>query len=445
MPSQSVAAGWPQDSAPALSLDQARRLQLHAQGLLSRPRRRARPADLVGAVERMRLLQIDTIQVVARSPYLVLFSRLGDFPLQWLDHALADGHLAEAWAHEACFVPAADFPWHEAWRPCREHHWAHRHARRMLHEHPAEMHALLEQVAREGPVRSSDFARQDRGAGGWWAWKPEKRWLEAWFALGELMVLRRENFARVYDLAANVRTRLDPPPAVAPAGIDRAAARRRFIVDTVRALGVVPARWIADYYRLRPQVTDREMQPLLADDGIFAVQVAGWSEPGYVHAEHAGALQRVRAGRLRATHTAVLSPFDPLVWDRQRLRGMFGFDYALECYLPASKRQHGYFVLPILHRGALVGRLDAKAHRAHGEFEIRALFLEPGVRRDAALADALAVALLHLADWHGTAAVRLGRTVRPADFAALLRASLVACRVTRSGAAPQRRRRNGAA
>ena len=426
MQSQSVAAGWPHDSAPALRLDQARRLQLHAQGLLSRPSRRARPADLVDAVERMRLLQIDTIHVVARSPYLVLFSRLGDYPMPWLDQALSEGRLAEAWAHEACFVPAADFPAHDAWRPRRGHHWAHRHAMRMLHEHPTQMRALLDRIAREGPVRSSDFTRPDRGTGGWWAWKPEKRWLEAWFALGELMVLRRDNFARVYDLAARVRSRLDPPGAAGMTGLDEVAVRRRFILDTVRALGVVPARWIADYYRLRPQVTDRELQPLLADGRVLAVRVAGWSEPAYVHADHAGALERVRAGRLRATHTAVLSPFDPLVWDRQRLRGMFGFDYALECYLPASKRQHGYFVLPILHRGALVGRLDAKAHRARGEFEIRALSLEPGVRGDLALADALAMALRRLAGWHGTPTVRLGRTIRPADFASSLRASLVA-------------------
>lgn len=398
---------------------------MHAQGLLAPPRRRARSQDLVDAVQRMRLLQIDTIHVVARSPYLVLFSRLGDYPVEWLEQALADGRLAECWAHEACFVTAGDFPLHDAWRHRRGHHWSYRHAERMQREHPAEMRALLERVARDGPVRSADFVREDRGAGGWWSWKPEKRWLEAWFALGELMVLRRERFQRVYDLAGRVRDRLVPPDDGAATGLDEASLRLRFIADTVRALGIVPARWIADYYRLRPQVSDQEMRPLVATGEVLQVDVAGWDAPGYVHADHADALTRAAGGRLRATLTAVLSPFDPLVWDRQRLQGMFGFDYALECYVPAPKRQFGYFVLPILHRGALVGRLDAKAHRVRGEFEIKALFLEPGVDGDAGLAGALAGALLRLAEWHGTPRIRLGRT-RPAAFAPLLRAALAA-------------------
>ncbi len=377
------------------------------------------------AVLRMRLLQIDTIHVVARSPYLVLFSRLGAYPPEWLELALVDGRLAECWAHEACFVPAIDFPLHDAWRHRRGHHWSYRHAEHMQREHPVEMRALLERVGQDGPVRSADFTREDRGSGGWWSWKPEKRWLEAWFALGELMVLRRDRFQRVYDLSVRVRGRLDPPDAGMAAGMDEAALRRRFIVDTVRALGVVPARWIADYYRLRPQVSDREMQPLLVDGEVLQVDVIGWDAPGYVHADHAEALARAVGGRLRATHTAVLSPFDPLVWDRQRLQGMFGFDYALECYVPAPKRQYGYFVLPILHRDALVGRLDAKAHRSRGEFEIKALVLEPGHDGDAGLADALAGTLRRLAEWHGTPTVRLGRA-QPAAFGRMLRTALAA-------------------
>jgi uncharacterized protein YcaQ len=403
-------------------LDQARRLQLHAQGLLQPARRRARPQDLVEAVARMRLLQIDTIHVVARSPYLVLFARLGDYPPAWLEQALAEGRLAECWAHEACFVPAADFPLHDAWRHSRAHHWSYRHAQRMHREHRKEMDALLERIAQQGPVRAADFTREDRGASGWWSWKPEKRWLEAWFALGELMVSRRERFQRVYDVTSRVRERLVPQVDAAEAP-GEATLRRRFIVDTVRALGITPARWIADYYRLRPQVTDRELQPLVAAGELLEVDVEGWSAPGYVHVDHADALARARTGRLRATHTALLSPFDPLVWDRQRVQGMFGFDYALECYVPAPRRQYGYFVLPILHRGALVGRLDAKAHRAQGRFEVKALFLEEGVAPDQHLAEPLARALQQLADWHGTPQVTIGRT-RPAAFARVLKSAL---------------------
>lgn len=406
-----------------LSLGQARALQLFAQGLLQPLRRRPRRDDVVTTIERMRLLQIDTIHVVARSPYLVLHSRLGDYPVTWLDEALAQGRLAECWAHEACFIGAADVAWHRGGHEHRVDHWAHRHAARMHREQRADMDALLAGIRRSGPVRAADFARKDGASKpGWWEWKPEKRWLEAWFALGELMVTRREKFQRVYDLAENVLARLDPPfdAAIAPSAAD---LRRRFIVDSVRALGVTPAGWIADYFRLKPRVSDRELAPLLASGELLGVSVQGWASPGYVHRDHAEVLEKALAGRLRATHTTLLSPFDPLVWDRARALAMFDFEYTIECYTPAPKRRYGYFVLPILHRGRLIGRLDAKAHRDIGQFEVKALFLEPGVLPEPPLVQAVAKAIADTARWHGTPEVQLGRT-QPVALAKPLRAAL---------------------
>lgn len=408
-----------------LSVAQARALQLFAQGLLQ-PLRRPRRDDLVAAVERMRLLQIDTIHVVARSPYLVLHARLGDYPMAWLDEALAQGRLAECWAHEACFVSSAGIGLHRGWRGQRAHHWAHRHAERMHREQRVEMEALLAGIRASGPVRAADFARKpgSDGAGkpGWWEWKPEKRWLEAWFALGELMVARRENFQRVYDLAENVLARLDPPYDPAAGALSAADLRQRFIADSVRALGVAQAGWIADYFRLKPAVTERELAPLLARGELLAVPVQGWKTPGYVHRDHADALERAQHGRLRATRTALLSPFDPLVWDRARVLAMFDFEYSIECYTPAAKRRYGYYVLPILHRGQLVGRLDAKAHRAEGVFEIKALFLQPGVKPEPRLVQELAATIAATARWHGTPQIRLVRS-QPAGLAAMLRAA----------------------
>ncbi|MGS1012451.1 winged helix-turn-helix domain-containing protein [Rhodanobacter sp. UC4450_H17] len=411
-------------ASPTLSLAQARLLQLAAQGLLQASRRRARRADVVAAIERMGLLQIDTIHVVARSPYLVLHARLGDYPMAWLDEALAEGKLAETWAHEACFVSAADLPWHRAWSDQRGGHWAHRHAARMHREQRSGMDGLLERIRAEGPVRAADFAREQGAASsGWWEWKPEKRWLEAWFALGELMVLRRDRFQRVYDLSERVLAQLDPPPDPRVATLPAAALRRRFVLDGVRALGVAPAPWIADYHRLKPRVGAAELAPLLASGELLAVAVQGWATPGYVHRDHADLLERALGGRLRATRTALLSPFDPLVWDRTRLRAMFDFDYSLECYVPAARRRYGYFVLPILHRGRLVGRLDAKAHRGDGLFEVKSIELEPGVAIAPRLLAELAQAILDTARWHGTPQVRVVRS-RPAAFARSLRTEL---------------------
>ena len=409
-------------SAPRLSRTQARLLHLAAQGLLQSPRRKARRSDLVAAVERMRLLQIDTIHVVARSAWLVLHARLGDYPPAWLDEALTQGRLAECWAHEACFVTATDIGLHLHGRDQRAHHWAHRHAARMHREQRVPMEALLAGIRDNGPVRAADFVcAQAAQAPGWWQWKPEKRWLEAWFALGELMVLRRERFQRVYDLTANVLERLDPPFDAATCALPAAALRRRFILDSVRALGVTQAGWIADYFRLKPAVSERELAPLLAGGELLAVRVEGWPTLGYVHRDHADTLARAVRGRLRASHTALLSPFDPVVWDRARVLAMFEFEYTLECYTPAARRRYGYFVLPILHRGRLIGRLDAKAHRAAGVFEIKALFLQPGIAPAPALVQALAATVAASARWHGTPQIRLLRT-QPASLAAALRA-----------------------
>ncbi|MGN2252617.1 winged helix-turn-helix domain-containing protein [Frateuria sp. GZRe12] len=406
-------------SQPApLSLSQARRLHLAAQGLLRPLDRRPRPVDVVEAIERMRLLQIDSIHVVARSPYLVLHARLGDYDGAWLDEALVQGRIAECWAHEACFVPAADLPMHRAWRE-RGAHWAHRHAARMHRDHRADMDELLERIRAQGAVRAADFPRADRGVSGWWEWKPEKRWLEAWFALGELMIPRRERFQRVYDLAERVLARLDPP--FVPSQLDTSGLRRRFILDSVRALGIAQARWVADYYRLRPAVDEAELAPLVASGELLAAPVQGWGAPGYVHREHAPLLDKARAGRLRATHTTLLSPFDPLVWDRARAQAMFNFEYAIECYTPAPKRRYGYYVLPILHRGSLVGRLDAKAHRGEGVFEIKALFLEPGQEVTPRLVADVGDAIARTATWHGTPELRLERS-EPAAFGRALRA-----------------------
>jgi uncharacterized protein YcaQ len=273
-------------------------------------------------------------------------------------------------------------------------------------------------------VRAGDFARAPdsiAGKPGWWEWKPEKRWLEACFALGELMVARRDRFQRVYDLAERVLARLDTPPDAAAETASPARVRQRFIADTVRALGITTAAWIADYHRLKPAVSEQELAPLLERGELLAQPVQGWKTPGYVHRDHAEVLDKARQGRLRPTHTALLSPFDPLVWDRARASAMFDFDYTLECYVPAAKRRYGYFVLPILHRGQLIGRLDAKAHRADGVFEIKALFLQPGIAPEPRLIQALAATIGDTARWHGTPRVRLERCV-PAAAGAALRA-----------------------
>ncbi|MBN8727929.1 MAG: YcaQ family DNA glycosylase [Xanthomonadales bacterium] len=386
--------------------------------MLARPRRRARKADVLAAISRMRVLQIDTIHVVARSPYLVLFSRLGAYDPAWLDELLAIGAIFECWAHEASFAPIGDYALHRGHREERGNHWAMRHAQRARSAHGAEMDALLEHIRARGAVKAADFARPGPApASGWWDWKHEKRWLEALFAGGELMVARRERFQRVYDLSERVLANAGVQAGMAtPTGEDFTAA-------AVRALGITQARWINDYFRHGPRLKDADLDLCVEAGELLRVEVGGWERPAYVHPDHAERLAAAAAGRLRATHTTLLSPFDPVVWDRERATAMFGFDYRLECYTPAPKRRYGYYVLPILHRGRLVGRLDAKAHRAEGVFEVKALYLEDGVAPTAALATAIIDAIRRCAEWHGTPEIRLGRS-EPAAFGTALRLAL---------------------
>lgn len=421
----SVAVDAASPEAMPLTLTQARALHLHAQGLLTRPRKRAAKADALAAIARMQLLQIDTIHVVSRSPYLVLFSRLGGYPARWLEELLAERAIFEIWAHEACFAPMDDYLLHRNAHTQRAHHWAICNAEHHRETSGEKIDRLLAHIRELGPVKSSDFEREESsgGGGGWWGWKDEKRWLEAGFALGELMVARRENFHRVYDLSERVAG--VAVPGWNSTSIDNEAVRRETLLKSVRALGIAQARWVADYFRLRPRVRDADLQPLVADGSLLRVHVKGWNAPGYVHPDHLAALTAATAGRLRATHTTLLSPFDPLVWDRERASEFFGFDYTLECYTPEPKRRYGYFVLPILVRGRLVGRLDAKAHRVKGEFEVKALYLEEGIEGDEALAAEIAQAIDDCARWHETPKVKLGRS-RPAGFAKLLRSALTA-------------------
>jgi uncharacterized protein len=390
---------------------------LAAQGLDRRPRRRATKADVRAAIQRMGALQIDTIHVVARSPYLVLWSRLGDYEPHWLDELLAEGALFEYWSHEACFLPVEDYPLyrHRMLDP-QSMRWKYSHA--FLERHADEVRRLLDRIRENGPVRSADFERRDGQASGWWEWKPEKRMLEYLFTAGELMIARRERFQRLYDLRERVL------PGWSDAHLpSREEALRGRVLRAVRALGITRAGWVADYFRMAKPETAAEARRLAAVGELLPVRVEGWDEPGYVHPDHAALAERAAAGRVRPTLTTLLSPFDPLVWDRRRALELFGFDYRLECYTPAPRRRFGYFVLPILRRGALVGRLDAKAHRREGRFEVRALYLEPGVRPGEALARDLAGALRECAAWHGTPEVDV-RDVDPAGFGERLRGAL---------------------
>jgi uncharacterized protein len=398
----------------------ARQMMVAAQGLDRTPERPAVKADVLEAVRRMGVLQIDTIHVVRRSPYLVLWSRLGDYQPDWLDELLTEGALFEYWAHAMCFLPIEDYRLHRRRMldSIQNGIWPTKWAVKFIQENPELIERIRSHLREKGAVRSAEFVNKNHQPGGWWNWKEEKDALESLFFTGEVMIARRQNFQRVYDLRERVL------PGWEDAGLPSTEELRRTLtLRSVWALGVAFPAWVHDYYRQPKKGMPQELEALRAEGLLQEVEVEGFEGAAYIHPERLDLLEETASGKREATLTTVLSPFDPLVWDRQRARELFDFDYMIECYTPAAKRRYGYFSLPILHRGDLIGRLDAKAQRAKGIFEIKALHLEPGTAVSEELIADLAAALHRLADWHATPEIDV-RQSNPPEFADQLKSAL---------------------
>jgi uncharacterized protein YcaQ len=403
-----------------ISRQMARNVMLAAQGLDQLPRQPAGKADVLEVIRRMYLLQIDTIHVVARSPYLVLWSRLGDYQPVWLDQLLAEGALFEYWAHAMCFIPIEDYPLYRRRMldAIQYEVWPVKWAVKWAQENPQVMDRVRTHLRENGAVRSAEFENKNHTPGGWWNWKEEKEALEAMLFTGEVMIARRQNFQRVYELRERLLPDWDD------AGIPSSdELLRTLALRSVRALGLAFPAWVPDYFHQPKKGMLHRLEALAREGLLLRVEVDGFAGSAYVHPDRMDLIADAVSGKLEPTLTTLLSPFDPLVWDRNRAHDLFDFDYKIECYTPAAKRRYGYFTLPILHRGRLIGRLDPKAHRAQGLFEIKALHLEPGVAVDETLVADLAAALRRLAGWHGMTDLVIRRS-DPPEVAALLTAAI---------------------
>ena len=405
----------------SMSLETARTLAVYKQGLHRRPgvADQARSADretLLDSIRRIGLLQLDSISVVARSHYLVMLSRVGLYDPADLDALLyPDRRLFEGWAHAACLIPVEDYgcfvPTLLARRERPPHHWVER---RLGDDPQGILDAVLKEVRERGPLASRDFEDTRDGRGTWWDWKPAKTALEILFAHGYLMVDRRESFQRYYDLAERVL----PASANAPAWTME-EYQRWATLRGVGILGVATASHASDYYRLNKPSTRARLKSLAAEGVVLTVEVEGWKETAYLDPDDLPLVAEIKEGAHTSQVTTLLSPFDNLIWERDRTSELFGFDYRSEMYTPAAKRQYGYYVLPILHRGRLVGRLDPKAERKAKAMRIRALYLEPEQALTDELVIELAGALREFAAFHGSEQLVVERS-EPGELAAHL-------------------------
>jgi uncharacterized protein len=379
--------------------DQARTMLLAAQGFAEPIVPEVSMDDVQNCIRRMGVLQIDTIHVVARSPYFVLWSRLGTYRPELLEDLLVEKKIFEYWSHEACFIPAEDYAYYRRFMldGSKKGWWF-----RLIPDNREKADAMLQYIRENGPTRSSDFERTNGQKGGWWNWKDEKVMLDGLFTVGELMIDRRERFQRVYDL----RERVVPhwQDSAAPSYEEVLAA---LVEKSVCCLGVACATWCADYFRLPKKEVLGQIARLAEKGVLVSAQIEGLSQPAYVSASQLGLALQVLEGNVSLQPSSLLSPFDPAVWDRKRALELFDFDYRIECYVPEPKRKYGYFVLPILVGNRLVGRLDAKAHRKEKVFEVKELYLEQGMEVTDEIVGLIGQAIKRCALWHKTPTVKV--------------------------------------
>lgn len=386
--------------ALSISAIEARRIAVSAQGFGKPRESMVGTPQLLGLIRRLGLHQIDSVNVVTRAHYLPAFSRLGSYDIAKLD-ALAWGprrqrRLFEYWAHEASLLPLDMHPLFR-WRMARGDRGeaGYKGLRSFAFERRAEAEVVLKRIAAEGPLAASDF---DGGKGrpGWWEWGPAKRALEWLFYAGHITTAtRRRTFERVYDLTERV---IPADTLALPTPTER-DAQRALVELAGQAQGIATAAELRDYFRLSPSDTQSAIVDLVEEGTLLPAVVAGWQQPAYLH--------RDAARPRRTMGDGLLAPFDPLVWERDRTERLFGFRYRIEIYTPAAQRKYGYYVLPYLLDGQLVGRADVKADRAASTLVYR-VHVEPDASGDTA--DRMSLALERMAGWLGLdqTSVKLG-------------------------------------
>ncbi|ARS29386.1 winged helix-turn-helix domain-containing protein [Sphingomonas sp. KC8] len=382
-----------------LSLDEARRIALAAQGFGARLPEKPTRAHLCRSLDRLGLFQIDSVNVLARAHYLPAFSRLGGYDRTLLEldawGAKQQRRMFEYWAHEASLLPLDLHPLLR-WRMARAERGeiGYPALKRFATERRPEAQAVLDRIIAEGPMTAADF-ENGSSKSGWWEWSHTKHALEWLFWSGQITTAtRRSSFARVYDLPERVL----PKAVLDLATPDAASAQRTLIERSARALGVATVADLRDYFRLKPEEADHAITALAEAAILIPVRVEGWSQKAWMH----------RDARLprRVNGAALLAPFDPLIWERSRTERLFGFRYRLEIYAPQDKRTHGYYVLPFLMNEALVARVDLKADRQTGVLLAHRITLEPDAPADAL--ERLMIELDRMARWLGLDAVQVG-------------------------------------
>jgi uncharacterized protein YcaQ len=381
----------PSPRLDSLSIKDARALALAAQGFDSpRTKTKSTTADAVAIIKKLGVIQIDSVNVLVRSQELPLFSRLGDHDRNAIPKATSQGKIFEYWGHEAAHLPVElhpvfRFKMHAA-RSGKLKHWG---LTSFYAENKVFVKRMLKHVEINGSTSARELSTRTTKKSSWWDWDEAKTALEYLFLTGELMSCGRgTDFARVYDTPERVL----PEKILQMPTLSETDARKELLVRAMRAQGVATLRDLADYYRQKPAVVKPLVSELVEQGVLREVAVDGWQDKAYIR-RNAKLPKRLYA-------TALLSPFDSLVWCRPRNERLFDFHYRIEIYTPKEKRKFGYYVLPFMMNGQMVGRVDLKADRENSKLLVQSVHTERGVKRSA-VNDALTTELRLMASWLG--------------------------------------------
>jgi len=383
----------------SLSIADARRIALAAQGFdTARPKTKATQRHVDALISRLGVIQIDSVNVLVRSQELPLFARLGNHDRNAIPKATEAQKLFEYWGHEAALLPVDLHPlfrWKmNAARTGKVTHWG---LTSFYEENKAFVKRTLKHVTTNGPTTSRELSTRTEKKGTWWDWDEAKVALEYLFLTGQLMSRGRgSDFARIYDTPERVL----PQRVFDAATPSERDARKQLLVRSAIAQGVATASDLADYYRQKPAAVKPLIAELVEEGELRAVAVDGWTEKAFVHRD-AKLPKQLHA-------TALLSPFDSLVWCRPRNERLFNFHYRIEIYTPKEKRKFGYYVLPFMMDGEMVGRVDLKADRASGVLQAHSVHTEKGVKRSS-INDVLNTELRAMASWLQLDRVQIGR------------------------------------
>ncbi|MET0533061.1 MAG: crosslink repair DNA glycosylase YcaQ family protein [Steroidobacter sp.] len=385
-----VSMGAAKDS---LSIGEARRAAIAAQQFVASGGTPRNARALADVVRRLGVVQIDSVNVLVRSHYLPVFSRRGAYQSGLLERAAYDQRLLfEYWGHEASFLPIELYPLFR-WRmdDARGGVGTWGRLKRYATSHQDLVQAAVDQIRERGPLGASELADAGKSKGSWWGWSQGKEILEWLFWIGDVTTARRRNFERLYDLTERVI-----PDAIRTSAVpSREQAQRELMLRGARAMGVATARDLRDYYRLPAKDAVSRLAELLEEGKLLPVAVEGWKQQGYLHHE-----AKVPRQAQVADVAALLSPFDSLIWERQRTERLFDFHFRLEIYTPMHKRLHGYYVLPLLLGERIVGRVDLKSDRQAGCLQVKGGSIEAGVKLNSVVAP-LQEQLTQLAQWLG--------------------------------------------